>query len=105
MLTPRVMDSRPVSGYGVTFLRGSDEWDVRPSSKTDLPTKLIQAHRLTDGLHGDIIYDIILAKYCRIHKPRVPNRKLLGRLKNSQRNVSYRELRSLLESYGFVLTR
>ena len=35
----------------------------------------------------------------------MPNRKLLGRLKNSQRNVSYRELRSLLESYGFVLTR
>ena len=35
MLTPRVMDSR---------FRGSDEWDVRPSSKTDLPTKLIQAH-------------------------------------------------------------
>ena len=34
MLTPRVMDSR---------LRGSDEWDVRPSSKTDLPTKLVQA--------------------------------------------------------------
>ena len=46
-----------------------------------------------------------MVEYYRTHKPRVPNRKLLGRLKNSQRNVSYRELRSLLESYGFVLTR
>ncbi len=35
----------------------------------------------------------------------MPNSKLLARLKNSQRNVSYRELRSLLESYGFVLSR